>query len=286
MGINGFININKPKDMTSNRALQILKRKLSEQNIKEKIGHMGTLDPLATGVLPVALGRATRLFNYSLDKEKEYVAEFIFGAKSVSLDTDSEVIIDNSINITKDQIVSILPTQIGKIKQIPPIFSAKNINGQRAYDLARKGKEFELPPKEIEIKSIDLLEETGENTFAFRIVCSGGTYIRSIARDIAKALGTDGVMSKLTRTRSGIFNLENSIDIDNCDDILSNLIPMENLMTNYPKMEINESIYDDLMNGKKISLNIDSETCIFLNGKFVGVCDNILGITKVKTWLV
>lgn len=290
--ISGFINLNKPSKITSNKALGILKAVLKTKGFTDKIGHMGTLDPLACGVLPIALGRATRLFDYTLDKVKEYEAEFIFGAQSPSLDTDTEVVYNDTIDVEEDAVVSAMSTLIGEIDQIPPIYSAKSVGGVRAYELARKGKEVELKPKRIKIFSLELIEKVKKNTYRIKIKCSGGTYVRAIGRDIASLLNTTAVMSALTRTQSGIFTLDNAITLEEIRDenfnFISKVIPCEELLADYKKLILNEGQQRLLLNGIKIDVDNEDGFC-----SVYGVNGNLLGVGQVaesklalKTWLI
>ncbi len=204
----GFFNIDKPSGELSSAVVNKCKWLTGTP-----CGHMGTLDPLASGVLPVGVGNATRLFDYFLQKEKEYIADFTFGVYADTLDSTGELTLQGDIP-TQSQIEEVLPTLVGEVMQIPPKYSAKNVNGKRGYDLARAGVEFELPAKQVQIHEIRLVEQTAENVFRFVIRCGGGTYIRSIARDMASALSTYAVMSGLRRTKSGFFTLENAIPFE------------------------------------------------------------------------
>ena len=205
----GFINLIKPEGMSSAYAVGTIKRVL-----KVPCGHMGTLDPMASGVLPVGVGKTSRLFQYLLDKEKVYEARFIFGKTTDTLDVTGTVVDTTSVVPTAEQIQRVLDKFIGEIDQIPPKYSAKCIDGKRGYQLARQGIEFELQPKKVNILDIKYTGQTGENEYGFTIKCKGGTYIRSLARDIAFACGSLGVMSKLCRTASGVFNLQNGVDVE------------------------------------------------------------------------
>lgn len=205
----GFINLLKPEGMSSAYAVGAVKKKFNVP-----CGHMGTLDPMASGVLPVGISKASRLFQYLLDKEKTYIAEFKFGISTDTLDTTGEVVDETSIIPTESEIKSVLGAFIGDIEQIPPKYSAKCIDGKRGYQLARKGVEFTLEAKTVSVLGIDLLGKTEENTFKFKIDCRGGTYIRSLARDIGQATGSLAVMSSLERSSSGIFNLENGVSVE------------------------------------------------------------------------
>ena len=216
----GFFNVDKPSGLTSSTVVNKCKWLSGVP-----CGHMGTLDPLASGVLPVGVGNATRLFDYFLEKDKEYIAEFTFGVTSPTLDSTGEMTTDGFVPTAKE-IESVLCSLTGEVMQIPPKYSAKNVNGQRGYDLARAGIEFELAPKKVRIDEVTLLGESENvNAYRFKIRCGGGTYIRSIARDMAAALGTNAVMSALRRTQSGVFTLQNAIPFS----LLEQDLPVEEL---------------------------------------------------------
>ncbi len=205
----GFINLIKEKGMSSAYAVTAVKKKFNCP-----CGHMGTLDPMAEGVLPVGVGKASRLFQYLLDKEKTYVARFIFGYTTDTLDVTGKTTDTTSMRTSFEDINRVMGEFVGEISQIPPKYSAKCIDGKRGYQLARQGVEFELEPKKVTILSAECLGEVGESEFEFKFVCKGGTYIRSLARDIGLRLGTLGVMSALDRTASGIFKKENAITVE------------------------------------------------------------------------
>ena len=177
-------------------------------------GHMGTLDPMASGVLPVGVYKTSRLFNYLLDKKKTYVAEFTFGYSTDTLDITGAKTEETRVIPTIEELKAVLGEFIGEIDQVPPKYSAKCIAGKRGYELARKGIDFNLESKKVKITNLELVEQTSNNSFSFKIDCTGGTYIRSLARDIAFRVNSLGVMSKLERTACGIFNKENSVSIE------------------------------------------------------------------------
>lgn len=223
----GFINFLKPPKMLSTCAVSYVKKLSGVQ----KCGHLGTLDPFACGVLPIALGRATKLFDYLINKTKIYTAVFRFGIETDTLDLDGKITGFNDKIVTIDEINSVLPEFKGVILQLPPKFSAKKINGERAYKLARNGQIVELKPVNVEIFEI-CAQDFGINEFAFDIKCSGGTYIRSLCRDIAYRLNTYAVMTCLIRTASGFFKIEDSktedqinanTELIKCEDVLSQL---------------------------------------------------------------
>ena len=209
----GIIPINKPKDWTSFDVVNKLKYKVKPL----KVGHLGTLDPMATGVLLVTVGKATKLFDLMQEKTKTYVATFEFGYLTDTLDATGTTTETTESIPTKEEILSVLPKFIGKIDQIPPKYSAKSVNGVRAYDLARQNIEFELKPKIVEIFNLNLLSyENGSLTL--EISCGSGTYIRSIGRDLAKEVNSLATMTSLTRTKVGNFALEDCVKIENLDN--------------------------------------------------------------------
>ena len=245
---------------------------------------MGTLDPMASGVLPVAVGNAARLFDYFLDKKKTYVATFIFGTDSDTLDITGNLVENVGYVPTDTQIKEALSSFTGEILQVPPKYSAKNINGKRGYQLARAGVEFELPPKKVRIYSFKLLSQGVRDSFTFEIECGGGTYIRSLARDLGKKLGTCAVMSGLRRTVSGIFYAEKSVktDILNTENILNYVIPTDSVLPY-------ESIVPTLNEAKKLfnglTVGTDRNDGIYKiyrpDGSFYGLAEAVGSVLKV-----
>ena len=267
----GFINIYKPSGMTSNAVIQKVKKKF---NIK-KIGHMGTLDPMACGLLPIAIGKATRLFDLSLNKVKTYNAIFEFGYETDTLDKTGMIVSDNHKIPSMEDVKKIITTFIGKSLQIPPRFSANHVGGKRAYELAREGVSFELKPKEIEIIKFELLEKIDNSSYKFSITCSSGTYIRSIGRDLGIALGTKATMTYLERCENGFFNLDNSVQLDKLldGDINSYLISPLDVFHTFSVVEIDETTRKNLLDGKKINKKITNTSFIICNNELVGVAN-------------
>jgi tRNA pseudouridine55 synthase len=282
----GFINVYKPSGMTSSAVVQKIRKKFHIS----KVGHTGTLDPMASGILPIAVGKATRLFDYMQEKIKCYETVFDFGYTTDTLDTTGVITNDGGYIPTLDEIKQVLPELTGNISQIPPIYSAKNINGERAYDLARRGEIFELKPKIVDIIKLNVLEKVSDNQYKFEIVCGSGTYIRAIARDIASKLDTYACMSFLERTKVGIFEKETSCslqDILNADKIDSLLLSPINVLKNFDIIKIDNKILIDLRNGKRINYDkINNNSFILCDNVIIGVCkrndDNIL---KLDTYL-
>ncbi|WP_309601390.1 tRNA pseudouridine(55) synthase TruB, partial [Sphingomonas sp.] len=212
--MNGWIILDKPLGLGSTNAVSAVKRALREAGEpKTKVGHGGTLDPLATGVLPIALGEATKLAGRMLDATKAYDFTIAFGEQTDTLDLEGQVIATSDVRPTLAEVEAILPRFTGKIEQIPPAYSALKVDGERAYDLARKGVDVELKTRSVTVLELALLSaETDSATLSATV--SKGTYIRSLARDIALALGTVGHVTMLRRTKAGPFTLKSAISLD------------------------------------------------------------------------
>lgn len=211
----GFINVYKPEKMTSHDVVAKL-RKIT--GIKQ-IGHTGTLDPFAQGVLPICIGKATRLIEY-LNDDKEYIAQIQFGKNTDTYDIEGKVTDEFDKKITIEELINILKNFKGEIIQYPPIYSAIKVNGKKLYQYAREGKNIEIKPRKVFIKNINLLNfDQQKQTAEIFISCTKGTYIRSIAYDIGKCLNCGAYLSKLTRTKAGDFSIENSIRLENINSI-------------------------------------------------------------------
>lgn len=279
----GFIIVNKAEGVSSAQEVGVIKRLTNMP-----CGHLGTLDPMASGVLPIAVGNAARLFDYFLTKHKTYIATFKFGYDSDTLDITGNVSFMSDIVPCKDEIETVLPQLIGEIEQVPPKYSAKNINGKRGYELARSGVEFELPPKKVNIYSIKLLEKTDTDSYSFEIDCGGGTYIRSIARDLGKILNTHAIMSSLVRTKSGIFNIENSVATksltqENIEKFIiktDSVLPFESF---YPTAFEAKKLF----NGLTVSCGLSDGIykIYYTDGSFYGLAESKDNILKVRTKL-
>ena len=208
--LHGWMNLDKPYDMGSTEAVSAIKRLLCPT----KIGHAGTLDPLATGILPLALGEATKTSAYMMDAIKEYYFTICFGEQRDTDDAEGNVIATSLHRPTDTDLKNIIPNYIGVIQQTPPIYSALKINGQRAYDLARAGQKVTVKPREVCIYNIAMIERTDDHHASFTVTCGKGTYVRSLARDISVACNTVGHVSELRRTRVGAFTENNAISLD------------------------------------------------------------------------
>lgn len=252
--ISGWINLNKPEGVTSNDAVMIVKRALGFP----KIGHAGTLDPLASGILPIALGEATKLVQYMMEDDKVYVFEVTWGEQRTTDDREGEVIATSDIRPTPDQINAILPEFKGTIQQKPPAFSAIKVDGQRAYDLARAGETLDLAARPVDVYELDLIEFS-DKTATFRCICGKGTYVRSLARDIAEKLGTKAYVSRLSRENVGPFSINDAISLDifrenpDKDSLESNVLPVQTVLDDIPELAVTDTEATRLKNGQKIS---------------------------------
>lgn len=265
----GFLNIYKPVGMTSHDVVAVLRR---VTKIKQ-IGHTGTLDPFAEGVLPICIGKATRLIEY-LQDDKEYLATVQFGAATNTFDLDGEKVFTSDKKVSRDDIKEGLKSFEGEISQLPPIFSAIKVKGKKLYEYARKGEEVEIQPRKVVIENIELKNFDEELQQAqILLKCSKGTYIRSIANDLGKNLGCGGYLIKLIRTQAGKFRVENSVQLDGID-VESNLInPLDIL--NLPKIAVDNDDLARIKNGMPIY-----KTCDKI-GNFVSLIYNDVEICAV-----
>lgn len=273
----GFLNVYKPQGMSSAAVVGKIKKKF---NLK-KVGHMGTLDPLACGVLPIAVGKATKMFDYFLNKKKTYVVNCEFGYETSSLDLGTEKINETTFVPTLEDVVKVTKSFLGKIKQQPPIYSAKKIDGKKAYELARDGKDVVLKDVEVEIFKFDCLNQINNTTFKFEIECSSGTYVRSLIRDLAYKLNTYATVVFLERTKTDFFDATKAIKLD---DLLSSNINLENVLIkieqtfkNIKQVQVDNLQFDKLKNGLIIKTNLSDENNVFI------MCDNkLLGVAEIK----
>lgn len=265
----GFLNIYKPVGMTSHDVVSVLRR---VTKIKQ-IGHTGTLDPFAEGVLPICIGKATRLIEY-LQDDKEYLATVQFGAATNTFDLDGEKVFTSDKKVSRDDIKEGLKSFEGEILQLPPIFSAIKVKGKKLYEYARKGEEVEIQPRKVVIENIELKNFDEELQQAqILLKCSKGTYIRSIANDLGKNLGCGGYLIKLIRTQAGKFRVENSVQLDGID-VESNLInPLDIL--NLPKIAVDNDDLARIKNGMPIY-----KTCDKI-GNFVSLIYNDVEICAI-----
>lgn len=266
MEINGIILVNKESGFSSNQVVGKVKYLLKAN----KAGHLGTLDVLGRGLLPITLGRGTKLFDYFLNKDKVYQTIFEFGFTTTTLDREGEITDKNDIEVSLEQLQNVCQKFIGKQDQLPPIYSAKKINGKKAYELARTGKSVDLKPKQIEIYDLKVLKQIEKNKFLLEVHCSSGTYIRSLCRDIASSLGTFGVMQDILRTKCGSFDIKESFTIEDIEQGKYKIIPLD-IVFDYEKLVTYEA--DKLLNGQLI--NTDYQDGIYRiytdNNLFLGI---------------
>jgi len=275
--MNGLIIINKPKGYTSHDVVNVLRKKLNTK----KAGHTGTLDPNATGVLPILVGTATKISKYLIEHEKTYIATIKLGKKTDTGDSEGKVIQEdaNMKDISKEEIEKVLKSFIGKQNQIPPMYSAIKVDGKKLYEYAREGKTVELKPREIEIFDINLITYKNKE-IEISVRCSKGTYIRTLCEDVAEKIGTIGYMKELQRTIVNQFNLEESISIDDLDNINveEKIISIEKVFEDKPKIELNNRKLELFLNGVRLTHDLEDELYrIYNNNNFIG-----LGIVKDK----
>lgn len=276
--MDGILIINKPKQYTSHDVVAKVKKICGE-----KVGHTGTLDPMATGVLPLLLGQGTKLSKYLINHDKTYIATIQLGKKTDTLDSEGSILEERIVDgklLNKENVQRILECQIGKQIQTPPIYSAIKVNGKKLYEYARKGVEVEIPKREIEIYNIELLDiNEKDKTIEFRVHCSKGTYIRTLCENIAEKLGTIGYMKELNRVQVGQFNLNQAITVEELEKNKENekflnqhLITVQNFFEKYPIVELKEEKLKLFLNGVQLTNNNDDGLYqIKVNNVVVGI---------------
>ena len=301
--MNKIVNIIKPTGMTSHDVVSSVRKIL---NIK-KVGHTGTLDPDASGVLPICIGKSTKVSELILNKDKSYICELTLGINTDTYDSSGEILERFNVEVTEEEIKNAFETQIGEIDQIPPIYSALKVNGKRMCDLARSGKvdEIVVKSRRVNIKDINILS-INNNKIMFYVKCSKGTYVRSICYDIGKELGCGGHMSFLLRTSSGKFNLENGITLEQLQEYKENntldkyLYDIDYVLSNLNHVEIHQNAYKYYTNGGVIdnkrfikqSFNDKDELVrVYCNEYFLGTGklskkDNTIQLKSDKLFIV
>jgi len=281
--MHGIINIYKPTNISSNYCLTLLKKQL----YIKKLGHLGTLDPLACGVLPVMVNKGTKLFDFYLNKDKTYRAIFTFGLETDTLDSEGKIVKTSNKIPSIDEINLAINSVIGEIDQIPPAYSAKNINGIRAYNLARKGNEVNLKPKRVKINYFKLITQINFNSFLFEINCSSGTYIRSLARDLGVLTKSCAYMSALIRTDSGNFNILNSTSVKDLtkENFSDKLIKLDDLLNMLNRIDLNASYYKQITNGMSVRVKIENSklNVVYCKNQLIGIGEVSNYILKIKT---
>jgi len=289
--MDGVLIINKQKNCTSNDIVKKVKKLLNT-----KVGHTGTLDPNATGVLPLLLGNATKISKYLINHDKEYEAIIKLGIKMSTADVEGEVIEEKNVDknlLTDENISKIFKTFLGKQQQMPPIYSAIKVNGKKLYEYARQGEQVQINSRFIEIYSIQLIKvDIEKNEISFNVKCSKGTYIRSLCEDIAKKLNTVGYMKELKRIQVGEFNIKDSITLDELEDRISNnkdfkLFRIEDIFSDIDYVDLEEKTLEKYLNGVKIDINknINEDMCrVYYNQEFIGI--GIIKDNKLKRDIV
>lgn len=278
--MDGIIIINKPKNCTSHDIVRKAKKAFNE-----KVGHTGTLDPNATGVLPLLVGKGTQIAKYIINHDKIYEATLQLGEKTDTADVEGVVIETKCIleeSLQTEIVNKVLQSFIGKQEQIPPIYSAIKVNGKKLYDYARKGEEVEIQPRQIEIYNMELIKIDVQNkTVEFRVHCSKGTYIRTLCENIAEKLGTVGYMKELNRTKVGEFSIDDSITIEELENAnYNNFITVEDYFENYKNINLNEKKLQLFLNGVQLTWNLE-------DGIYRVYCDNqFIGIGTIKNNLL
>ena len=256
--MNGIVIVDKPQDWTSQDVTARLRRVFNTR----RIGHGGTLDPMATGVLPVFVDRATRGVEFFEHAEKTYEAVLRLGLMTDTEDTSGTVLEEKEVHISETEFLGILPQFRGKIQQIPPMYSALKVNGQKLCDLARKGREVERQPREIEIFELECLEFDGINA-RLRVRCSKGTYIRTLCKDIGVALGCGGCMAQLRRTSAGEYTIEEAVPLQvllETEDPGQYLRPVDSMFRNYPAVTLSSKQEIRVRNGNSFSCTLEPGT--------------------------
>ncbi len=259
--LSGWLILDKPRGMGSTQGVSAVKRVLRQNGYpKTKVGHGGTLDPLAQGVLPIALGEATKLAGRMLDSDKIYAFTVKFGEETDTLDTEGPVIATSAVRPTLAEVEAVLPRFTGPIEQVPPAYSALKVGGQRAYDLARAGEAVELKARSVTIHSLTIgARDAGPDEVALEAYVSKGTYIRSLARDIAYALGTCGHVTYLRRTKAGPFLESQAISLDNLEEAAKRanleylLLPLEAGLDDIPALHLDQTSAQAVRQGRVLS---------------------------------
>lgn len=279
---NGILIVNKPSGITSRDVVNIVGKTLNTK----KVGHTGTLDPMATGVLVLCLGNALKVCELITANDKEYIAKVILGIETETLDTTSPIINTKKTNITKEEIEKVLNSFKGSYLQEVPKYSAVKINGKKLYEYAREGKEIELPKKMVTIYDIQLVSDityyNDTTTFYIKTTVSKGTYIRSLIRDIGYKLNTYGCMDSLERTRQGIFNIDNSNTLEEIKNNNYKLLSIEESLPNIPLVEVDNKTLFKIRNGVKLKKFFDGDMAIIKDkNKVVAIYKNDLNESKL-----
>ena len=279
--MNGFLIANKPTGRTSSDVVVYVRRRLPKGTA---VGHGGTLDPEASGVLPVCVGSATRLFDYIIDKRKTYVARICLGVETDTQDATGAVVNTLPVHAGEDELRAVLPRFVGQIEQIPPMYSAIKRDGRRLYQLARKGQSVALEPRVCRVEAIEYLGRESENVHLLRIDCGKGVYIRTLCHDIGQALGCGAHMQTLERTAAGIFRIEDALTLDRIDALAqagtleSALIPLDAPLEHLPAVRVGEEARHAVKNGNPLKPRWLDAPAPQVEAVRVYLCDAFAGI--------
>lgn len=276
--MNGFLCVLKPPGMTSSDVVVRVRRMLPRG---AKVGHAGTLDPEASGVLPLMIGKASRLFDYLVEKEKTYVAQLKPGYATDTQDAHGKIIAGSGEGVSLEPLQAVLPQFIGDIMQIPPMFSALKRDGQKLCDLARQGVEIEVQPRPTQVYAIDVMHALDDGSFMIKVRCGKGTYIRTLCHDIGRALGTQAHMGLLLRTQTGMFTLDDAHtieEIQSCADLSTLLVAMDRPLAHVPRVDVAPWAERFVRNGNALTLKelrgeipADRPVRLYLNDQFAGI---------------
>lgn len=279
----GILIIDKPIDYTSRDIVNIVSKNLKTK----KVGHTGTLDPIATGVLVICISKATKLVDYLTSTYKEYEAELILGIKTDTLDITGNILKEEKSIKSKEEIEQVLTNMIGNYYQTVPIYSAVKINGKKLYEYAREGKDVELPKREVEIKTLELLDikyEDDKTIVKIKTLVSKGTYIRSLIEDIATKLNTIGTMKNLRRTKQGKFDIKDCYKLEDIENNRFKLISIEDTLNDIYSIEVDDNLYKKISNGAIID-NIYNKNLILFkkNDRIIAIYETYSkDLTKLK----
>lgn len=274
--LKGILNVNKEKGISSARVVSLVRRALG----MKKVGHTGTLDLEASGVLPIVLGKATRVSDYMMTKDKVYETELILGAKTDTLDAAGKILEESDKEVTKEEFLQVMNTFKGEIEQIPPMYSALKVNGKKLYDLAREGIEIERKKRKVNIYDIELL------FFAFpkatiRVTCSKGTYIRTLVDDIGEKLGSLAYVNELKRVRVGDFDIKDSIKSGDLleipkEELIKKLYSIDTALNDFEKIVLDRKYLDKLVNGQVVEIdkNYGKIIRVYAGDDFIGLGNN------------
>jgi len=279
----GILNLHKESGMSSASAVAKARRILQTR----AIGHMGTLDPQGTGVLLAGVGKATRLFDFYLNKDKEYQADFAFGYTTDTLDPEGAITATTAVIPTKQAIENALAALCGTYPQMPPLYSAKSIGGVRAYELARRGEIPDVKPSTIRVDEFTLIQQKSDTVYRFHIRCSSGTYIRSLCRDLAESLNSLACMTAIHRSRTGTFTDKAAVTLAQLEvQGASALLSVEDALAHLPCYEADESLYQKILSGIKLDApDLPEPFTVYCKGELFGLGKSAEGKLKIPTFL-